>query len=426
MTLETLQNSKSNLLAIDYSFDETEGFSTLRILDQLQLPYKSAYIDVPNAAIAFNAIKDMQVRGAPAIAIVAALSLAVELRAATSKNKKSFKINDEYLPKLEPMNLVIKDVDSVVTFLKSRLELLCKSRPTAVNLFTMSDYINLLIETFLNDRKYPNLYSENVEKNNAIDLINIVTEFCEGMFEDDIQKNKIMGSFGADWIQNTVKESKDLKEFAVLTHCNTGALATAGWGTALGVVRELFLRGSLNHAYCTETRPYNQGSRLTAYELVEEKIPSTLICDNMVSYLLKQDKVQCVIVGADRIAANGDTANKIGTYQNAISCKYHNVPFVVVAPSTSVDISLSSGSQIKIEERPAIELITVKGKPINLNSESLQTIQVGEDRIGVWNPSFDVTPAKLISAIVTENGVALPKVDANGNITFDMKSHILK
>jgi len=218
------------------------------------------------------------------------------------------------------------------------------------------------------------------------------------------------------------------------------SLATAGYGTALGIVRALAGQQKLTHAYCTETRPYNQGSRLTAYELVYEKIPSTLITDSMASALLAQnsDKIAAIIVGADRVAANGDTANKIGTYQLAITARYHNVPFLVAAPSTSVDLNIASGKQIPIEVRPAVELTTLRGPVVDLASISMDSHEVklkGSDQgsvvlemvamaargIGVWNPSFDVTPAELITGIVTEKGVALKE---DGVQEFDMKKFL--
>lgn len=217
------------------------------------------------------------------------------------------------------------------------------------------------------------------------------------------------------------------------------SLATAGYGTALGIIRALAGQKKLTHAYCTETRPYNQGSRLTAYELVYEKIPSTLITDSMASALLAQnpDKIAAIVVGADRVAANGDTANKIGTYQLAITARYHNIPFIVAAPSTSVDLNIASGKEIHIEVRPEVEVTTLRGPVVEVESISkgssdvvfkthngqdvAETIAVAARGIGVWNPSFDVTPAELISAVVTEQGVVLKE---DGVQQFDMKTFL--
>ncbi|CAI0397379.1 unnamed protein product [Linum tenue] len=216
------------------------------------------------------------------------------------------------------------------------------------------------------------------------------------MLEEDVASNKAIGSYGAQFIQNYLK---GCKSFSVLTHCNTGrllsfsTLATAGYGTALGVIRALHSGGVLERAFCTETRPFNQGSRLTAFELVHEKIPATLIADSAAAALMKEGRVSAVIVGADRVAANGDTANKIGTYSLALCAMHHKIPFYVAAPVTSIDLSLDSGKQIVIEERSPKEL---------LNSRGGLGEQVAASGISVWNPAFDVTPASLIAGIITE------------------------
>lgn len=215
----------------------------------------------------------------------------------------------------------------------------------------------------------------------------------EFMLEKDISDNKAIGENGARAILGPGDGTGNIR---VLTHCNTGSLATAGYGTALGVIRSLYAAGRLEHVYCTETRPYNQGARLTAYELVHDKIPCTLVVDSMVAALMRVKRIHAVVVGADRVVANGDTANKIGTYQIAVLAKYHNVPFYVAAPFTSIDMSIPTGDCIVIEERPHREMT-----------------HVGEHRIAApgvscWNPAFDVTPACLITAIITERGVFRP------------------
>jgi len=187
------------------------------------------------------------------------------------------------------------------------------------------------------------------------------------------------------------------------------SLATAGYGTALGVIRSLYSQNKLSHAYFTETRPYNQGARLTAYELIHDKIPNTLICDSMVSALLSlnENNIKAIIVGADRVASNGDTANKIGTYQLAITAKYHNKMFIVAAPSTSIDLNIKSGKDIIIEERAEDEVTYVSGiVKNNKNGElEIKKVRLSPEGVKVWNPSFDVTPAELITVIVTERGV---------------------
>lgn len=328
----------------------------------------------------------MKTRGAPAIAIVAALSLAVDVNTRFESGE-------------------FKSVSDVVKFLHESLEYLKTSRPTAVNLFDAAAKLEIIIQSSAKNATEP------------ITVVNAYLEAAEQMLIDDVKDNKNIGKYGAEYI---LENAKDKSNISVLTHCNTGSLATAGWGTALGIIRDLHAKGNLQHAYCTETRPYNQGSRLTAFELVYEKIPATLICDNMASALLKQNPgVQAIVVGADRVAANGDTANKIGTYQLAITAKYHGILFIVAAPSTSIDLNTKHGDQITIEQRPSEELVTVAGVRVQDNEPT--TIRTAAAGIEVWNPSFDVTPAELISAIVTERGVVLKK---EGQNEFDMTSFL--
>lgn len=335
-----------------------------------------------------SAIKTMKTRGAPAIAIVAALSLAVDINTRFEKGE-------------------FATVDQVVQFVQESLEYLKTSRPTAVNLFDAAAKLLTVVQESAKEAKEP------------ADVVYAYIEAAEKMLVDDVQDNKNIGKFGADYITSNVKDKDNI---CVLTHCNTGSLATAGWGTALGIIRDLHASGNLKHAYCTETRPYNQGSRLTAYELVYENIPATLICDNMASALLKQNpQVQAIVVGADRVAANGDTANKIGTYQLAITAKYHGILFIVAAPSTSIDLNTKSGADIVIEQRPAEELVTVSGVRVQDNEPT--SIRTAAEHIGVWNPSFDVTPSELISAIVTEKGVVVKK---DGETQFDMAAFLSK
>lgn len=210
----------------------------------------------------------------------------------------------------------------------------------------------------------------------------------------------------------------------MLTHCNTGSLATSGHGTALGIIRTLRSKDLLKHAFCTETRPYNQGSRLTSFELVFEGIPSTLITDSMAAALfrLKKDEMNigAVIVGADRVVRNGDTANKIGTYQLAVLAKHHGVKFVVAAPTTSIDLETETGAGIKIEERKREELTQISGAVVGADGQvdvsKTARVAIADQRIGVWNPAFDVTPAELIDAIVTEKGTVVK--NAEGKFDF--------
>jgi methylthioribose-1-phosphate isomerase len=274
----------SNVLkAIRYS-NETKP--TLDILDQLLLPHKSEYISIKSSQDGWNAIKSMSTRGAPAIAIVAALSLSVELY-----NNPSIKEDT---------------ASSTKDFIHERLTYLVTSRPTAVNLEDASKKLKILVDK---ETSRPDSTKESV--------IKAYEKAAFTMLEDDVKDNEAIGKNGAEWILKNVTDSKQRK-VNIITHCNTGSLATAGYGTALGVIRGLQSIQKLNHAYCTETRPYNQGSRLTAYELLHDKIPSTLITDSMAAALMflnrGDEKIDAIVVGADRVTANGDTANKVGTY----------------------------------------------------------------------------------------------------------------
>lgn len=348
---------------------------SLRLLDQRKLPLETVYLDVLNSADGWSAIRDMVVRGAPAIAIAAALSLAVEV------------CNLDF-------NGTPKDAAS---YLVGKLDYLVSSRPTAVNLFDAAAKLrSLVLKT-----------SEAASDANSV--FQAYADAAEAMLIDDVATNKAIGLHGASILLSLQKNSKGI---SVLTHCNTGSLATAGYGTALGVIRAVHSEGILERAYCTETRPFNQGSRLTAYELVHEKIPATLIADSAAAALMKAGCVDAVIVGADRVAANGDTANKIGTYSMAVSASHHKIPFYIAAPVTSIDLSLPTGDQIVIEERSAKEL---------LYSEGGLGKQVAASGIDVWNPAFDVTPASLITGIITEKGVILKADAANA---FDIKSFV--
>lgn len=350
---------------------------SLLLLDQRKLPLESVYLDIQNSTDGWNAIKDMVVRGAPAIAIAAALSLAVEVF------------------NLEAFNGSPSDAAS---FLGQKLDYLVSSRPTAVNLSDAATKLKEVISKAV------------ASTTEAKGVFQVYIEAAEIMLEDDVASNRAIGSYGASIIQQQTGKRK----LSVLTHCNTGSLATAGYGTALGVIRALHSEGVLERAYCTETRPFSQGSRLTAYELVHECIPGTLIADSAAAALMKAGRVDAVVVGADRVASNGDTANKIGTYSVALCAKFHNIPFYVAAPLTSIDLSLSSGQEIVIEERSPKELLNARG---GLGEA------VAAPGISVWNPAFDVTPADLISGIITEKGVITKTSDDD---TFDIKAFAQK
>ncbi len=304
----------------------------LRLLDQRRLPFEEIWIDCRDAGMVTEAIRSLAVRGAPAIGIAAAwgVVLAAQLR---------------------------MDLPSVLATLRA-------ARPTAVNLMWALDRMKARIAA-------------------GVDAAALERE-AQAIQDEDLAANKHMGELGAALIAPGSH---------VLTHCNTGSLATAGYGTALGVIRAGVASGRIAQVFAGETRPWLQGARLTMWELVRDGIPAKLVADSAASHLMKTGKLAWVIVGADRIAANGDTANKIGTYQLAIAAKHHGVKFMVVAPSTTVDMATAHGDDIEIELREASELLSIGGT---------RTVIDGAD---AWNPVFDVTPSGLIDAIVTERGV---------------------
>ncbi|KAF4634164.1 hypothetical protein G7Y89_g3944 [Cudoniella acicularis] len=395
----------------------------LQVLDQLRLPHEFVYDDVSTCEEAFDCIKAMRVRGAPAIAIVAALALAVEL-----EHKKDGAVTKE----------------DVVKYINARLDYLMGSRPTAVDL---SNAIKLLKK-----KSQDAATASTIDQTQAsAEVRKTFIEVAEKILEDDLTSNLAIGRYGAEYLRRQqmpvvtpIDHNEQLRYFttsppgtqgapdstyrklSVLTHCNTGSLATSGHGTALGIIRSLHKMNYLDHAYCTETRPYNQGSRLTAFELVYENIPSTLITDSMAGALFARKKteknISAVIVGADRVARNGDTANKIGTYTLAVLAKAHGIKFVVAAPTTSIDLETESGVFIKIEDRAKTELTqitgAVVGKDGKVNVNNTARVAIADQRIDVWNPSFDVTPHDLIDAIITERG----EVVRSPKGTFDFKT----
>jgi methylthioribose-1-phosphate isomerase len=290
------------------------------------------------------------VRGAPAIGAVAAAGLAV---AAVTSKASSF---DD----------LKSDVEAAAAMIRA-------TRPTAANLFYGVDKMLAVLDS---GAGLP-----------VADVVARMSAAAADLLEEDVRVNQTMGRFGQELVPNPAN---------ILTHCNAGALATVGYGTALGVVRAAVEAGKQIHVYADETRPRLQGARLTAWELLRDGIPVTLIADNMAASFMRQGKIDCIIVGADRIAANGDTANKIGTYSLAVVAKYHNVPMYVAAPMSTVDMKLATGEGIPIEERNREEVTHIEGRSI------------APADVKIINPAFDVTPAELISAIITEKGVLRP------------------
>ncbi len=327
----------------------------IAFLDQSKLPWKEEYLVCHNYKEVAEAIRSMKVRGAPAIGVAAALGIALGIL--KSKKKTTLQLFNE----LEVMVKVFKE-----------------TRPTAVNLFWAVDKMKKKGLSFLN------FTPKNFKKFLIEEALNI--------FNEDIETNKKIGKLGIQLIDDND---------TVLTHCNTGALATGGYGTALGIIRYAWKKGKKVFVFVTETRPLLQGARLTTWELKKENIPFSLITDNMAGYLMRKKEIKKVLVGADRIAANGDVANKIGTYTLAILAKEHSLPFYIAAPTSSIDLNLDSGEEIPIEERSSVEVTHLAGQ------------QIAPDGIGVRNPSFDVTPHRYISAIITEKGIVYPPFKLN-------------
>lgn len=320
------------------------------MIDQTRLPREQVFVTCKSYEEVATAIKDMIIRGAPAIGVAAAMGVAIGVQKA-------------------------KDIAAE---LPNICDTLAKTRPTAVNLFWAIERMK---------RRYAELAGQPDDAIRAA----LITE-AQLVYTEDIAINRAIGRNGAV----LVPEGK-----TVLTHCNAGALATAGYGTALGVIRAAVELGKNIDVFADETRPFLQGARLTAWELQQDGIPTTLITDNMAGWFMNQGRIGCVVVGADRIAANGDVANKVGTYSVAVLAKENNVPFYVAAPVSTLDLSLKSGKEIPIEERPSAEVT------------DMYTPGVAPVDIAVRNPAFDVTPAKYVTAIITEKGVAQAPYEAS-------------
>jgi methylthioribose-1-phosphate isomerase len=327
-------------------------YGIVRMLDQTKLPLETVYQDCKDYQTVARGIKELWVRGAPAIGVSAAMGLALGARQIAAN---SF---DEFWPRFEEI-----------------CAHMAATRPTAVNLFWAIERI----KTFVQANKDKDLGQ----------VRSLLVEESQRMIEEDIATNKKMGAYGAAFIAD---------DDNIITHCNAGSIATAGYGTAEGVMRAAREAGKKIHVYVDETRPVLQGARLTAWELMQENIPCTLITDNMAGYFMYRDMVDLALVGADRVARNGDVANKIGTYGLAVLCKEHGIPFYVAAPISTIDFSTESGADIPIEERDPREVTHVLGK-----------VQIAPEGVKAANPAFDVTPARYIAAIITEKGAFHPK-----------------
>lgn len=338
---------------------------TLFLLDQRLLPEEIKYVTCHDHRDTARAIKDMVVRGAPAIGISGAYGLAMAAKVGREK--------------LGGKRLAKDEGTTLRRFLMDASWELIAARPTAVNLaWAVNRTLNAALLS-LSTLGPAGLAEAAWQEARAIEL-------------EDIKANRQIGIEGASLIK---------PGSCVMTHCNAGALATGGWGTALGVIRQAWLDGKISMVYANETRPFLQGARLTAWELAQEGIPVTLLVDSAAGYLMSLGKIHAVIVGADRIVANGDVANKIGTYALACLCRVHGIPFYVAAPTSTVDFQLVSGNQIEVEERSEKEILEFSGKP------------VAPSGVKAFNPAFDVTPSGLVSAIITEKGNIFPPIVEN-------------
>lgn len=316
----------------------------LYLLDQRYLPARETFIECPDVQSTAEAIRAMVVRGAPAIGIAAAYGIVLAARQRHIRDPLGWR-------------------DSM----EADFEVLAQARPTAVNLFWAIAH-----------------FRELIAKTDDADPIQVLLDEAISIHRQDRVDNQRMGAFGASLIQGPT---------SVITHCNAGGLATGGWGTALGVIRSAHAQGRIETVYADETRPWLQGARLTAWELVRDGIPVQLMADSAAAARMVAGGIGWVIVGSDRIAANGDVANKIGTYGLAVAARHHGVKFMVAAPTSTIDMDSPDGAAIPIEERPAEEVLQCSGQ------------RTAADGVGAWNPVFDVTPAGLVDAIVTERGI---------------------
>jgi methylthioribose-1-phosphate isomerase len=320
----------------------------VRFIDQTKLPTEEVYVTCRTYQEVATAIRDMIVRGAPALGVAAAMGVALGMNQSLGEDEQALR----------------RDFEQIA-------QAIAATRPTAINLFWGIQRMR---------QKFESLLGQPAER-----IKSALIEEAQRMHREDIAANQAMGRYGAALMPGSG---------GVLTHCNAGALATCGYGTALGVIRAAIEAGKNIHVFADETRPFLQGARLTAWELVKDGIHTTVIADNMAGAMMRQGKIKAVVVGADRIAANGDVANKIGTYSVAVLAKEHGIPFYVAAPWSTVDMNTASGEQIPIEQRSRREITHHGGK------------QMAPDGVEVENPAFDVTPSRYVTAIITERGIA--------------------
>ena len=325
------------------------------MIDQRKLPGEELYVVCRTANEVARAIKTMVIRGAPAIGVAAAMGIALAMRRSKAKGTKQL----------------------AVDFTKT-CDLMAATRPTAVNLFWAID-------------RMKRAFAASVQAGHSVEEIrDRLDAEANAIHDEDVESCKAMGRLGAEVVPENAR---------ILTHCNAGALATAGYGTALGVIRAAAAAGKVLQVFADETRPFLQGARLTAWELVRDHVPTTVITESMAGPLMRRGEVDFVVVGADRIAANGDVANKVGTYTVALLADAHKVPFYVAAPLSTIDLATPTGDDIKIEERAPREMT------------HMGSTRLTPEGASVWNPAFDITPARLITGIITERGIIRPPYD---------------
>ncbi len=356
--------------------------AAVRLLDQTRLPHETVYLDITDQRQMHDAIRRLVVRGAPAIGVAAAFGAYLGVKEHVDDSPPRF---------FERLNSVC--------------DCLATSRPTAVNLFWALDRVQRVAREVAGDRVTASPTCQVVR-----DVLDAILNECQVMMEEESRSGRAIGEHGLKLLrelracrhQAAKRDSTELKasdaaeRFEILTHCNAGALSTAAYGNALSPIYFGAEQGEQFHVFADETRPLLQGSRITAYELRANNVPVTVICDNMAPVVLAKNRIDAVIVGADRIAANGDTANKIGTLGLAIAARHFNVPFLVAAPTSTIDPKTASGAEIPIEQRGADEVTSFGQRP------------TAPKDVDVYNPAFDVTPAELITAIITERGIAKP------------------
>jgi methylthioribose-1-phosphate isomerase len=333
------------------------------MIDQRKLPGREVYVTCRTPAEVARAIKTMVIRGAPAIGVAAAMGIALGMRRSKALGTKQFAVE-----------------------LNKLADVMAATRPTAVNLFWAID-------------RMKHSFTTGLEAGESVDELKIRLEReANAIHDEDVASCRAMGRFGAEVVPANAR---------ILTHCNAGALATAGYGTALGVIRAAAEQGKVAQVFADETRPFLQGARLTAWELVRDQVPTTVITESMAGPLMRSGGIDFIVVGADRIAANGDFANKVGTYTVAMMAHAHGVPFYVAAPLSTIDLKTPDGESIPIEQRNAREMTHVG------------SWQIAPAGAGIWNPAFDITPHRLITGIITERGIVRPPFDAGLKALFE-------